>query len=333
MSVQEIPLTTIRTRIRGVPLMPEAVMLALAVIAYFLFPYDLALLTRIMVMMLFVLSLDLVLGYAGIATLGHAALYGTGAYAAGLFAVHVSADPVTGLVVGAAAGAALALVSGLLLMRAHGLTLLMLSIAVTLICQEIANKARDLTGGADGLRGIRMEPVLGLFKFDFVGRTGFWYALAVLCVCYAVLKIVTLSPIGLSVRGIKDSAARMVAIGSPVYRRLVTIYTIGGAIAGVAGALAAQVTQLVSLEVYAFNLSAEALIMLILGGAGRLHGAIIGTLIFMVVHHVAASVDPFNWLFIIGALVLGIVFFVPAGMLGIPAALRNLIGRNGDARP
>ncbi len=324
--------TRSRTTVGRVPFLAEAVMLACAVAAFYVFPYDLALITRFLVMILFVLSLDLVLGYAGIATLGHAALYGTGAYAAGLFAVHVSGDPLVGLAVGAIAGALLAFVSGLLLMRAHGLTLLMLSIAVTLICQEIANKARDLTGGADGLRGIRMEPVLGMFKFDFIGRTGYWYALAVVVVCYAVLKIVTLSPLGLSVRGIKDSAARMVAIGSPVYWRLVTVYTIGGAIAGVAGALAAQVTQLVSLEVYAFNLSAEALIMLVLGGPGRLYGAVIGVVIFMTVHHVAAAVDPFNWLFIIGALILGVVFFVPSGVLGIPKAISDLFRRRDNAR-
>jgi branched-chain amino acid transport system permease protein len=321
-----------RTSLVRVPFLAEAVMLACAIAAFCAFPYDLALITRFLVMILFVLSLDLVLGYAGIATLGHAALYGTGAYAAGLFAVHVSGDPLIGLAVGAVSGALLAFVSGLLLMRSHGLTLLMLSIAVTLICQEIANKARDLTGGADGLRGIRMEPVLGMFKFDFVGRTGYWYALAVVVVCYAFLKIVTLSPFGLTVRGIKDSAARMVAIGSPVYWRLVTVYTIGGAIAGVAGALAAQVTQLVSLEVYAFNLSAEALIMLVLGGAGRLYGAVIGVVIFMTVHHIAAAIDPFNWLFIIGALILGIVFFVPSGVLGVPRAISDLLRRGDNAR-
>lgn len=333
MAVQDIPHTKFHRLFGHAPLLPEMVMLALAVAAYYAFPYDLALITRFLIMILFVLSLDLVLGYAGIATLGHAALYGTGAYAAGLFCVHVSGDPVIGLAVGAAAGALLAFISGLLLMRAHGLTLLMLSIAVTLICQEVANKARDLTGGADGLRGIRMEPVLGLFKFDFIGRTGYWYALAVVCLCYIALKVVTNSPLGLSIRGAKDSAARMVAIGSPVYWRLVTIYTIGGGIAGIAGALAAQVTQLVSLEAYAFNLSAEALIMLILGGAGRLYGAIIGVIIFMTVHHVAAAVDPFNWLFVIGAMVLGIVFFVPSGVLGLPEALVALFRRNTNARP
>jgi len=311
----------------GVPLMGEAVLLAVAAAAFFLFPYDLGFLTRILIMMIFVLSLDLVLGYAGIATLGHAALYGSGAYAAGLFAVHVSGDPLLGLGAGAAAGAAMAFVSGLVLMRAHGLTVLMLSIAVAQICQEIANKARPVTGGADGLRGIRMEPVLGLFEFDFVGQTGYWYALAVLSLVVLVLKRVTASPFGLSARGIKESRQRMTAIGTPVYWRLVAVYTLGGAIAGIAGALAAQVTVLVSLEVYSFSLSAEALIMLILGGTGRLYGAIIGTAIFMIVHHVAAAVDPFNWLFIIGGMVLAVVFFLPSGLTGIGELAGRLAGR------
>jgi branched-chain amino acid transport system permease protein len=305
----------------------NAVLIALAYAAFLLFPYNLGFLTRIVIMMIFVLSLDLVLGYAGIATLGHAALYGTGAYAAGLFAVHVSGAPVAGLLIGAVGGALTAFISGLLLMRARGLTLLMLSIAFAQICFEIANKARPVTGGADGLSGIRMEPVLGLFEFDFVGQTGFWYAVAVLLILLAALRILVASPFGLSSRGIHESVPRMRAIGTPVYWRLVTIYTISGAIAGVAGALSAQVTELVSLEVYGFSLSAEAVIMLILGGAGRLYGALVGTVMFMTVHHVAASVDPFNWLFIIGGMVILVVFFVPSGLLGVPGSLARFVRR------
>jgi len=303
------------------------VLIVIGVAAFFVFPYDLGFLTRIIIMMIFVLSLDLVLGYAGIATLGHAALYGSGAYAAGLFAVHVSGDPLLGLGVGALAGAAVAFVSGLLLMRARGLTLLMLSIAVAQVLQELANKARPVTGGADGLSGIRTDPLLGLLEFDFIGQVGYWYALTVLILVLLFLKMVVASPFGLAARGIHESPARMAAIGTPVYPRLVAIYTLAGAVAGIAGALAAQVTQLVSLEVLGFALSAEAVVMLVLGGTGRLYGAIIGAGVFMVVHHLAASVDPFNWLFIIGALVLGVVFFVPDGLLGLPALLRRLFRR------
>lgn len=310
------------TMIRAI--LPVIVLAAVATVVFFAFPYDLGFLTRIVIMMILVLSLDLILGVAGVATLGQAAMYGTGAYAAGLFAIHVSGDPLLGLFAGAVAGAIIALVSGLLLMRAHGLTLIMLTIAVAQVCQEIANKARPVTGGADGLRGIRMEPVLGIWEFDFIGQTGFIYAVCVLLVVFVFLQILIASPFGLMARGIHESPDRMRAIGVPVYWRLVIVYTVGGAIAGIAGALAAQVTQLVSIEAYGFALSAEAVIMLILGGTGRLYGAIIGTAIFMVTHHVAAAVDPFNWLFIIGALVLIVVFFVPRGLLGLPTALTRL---------
>lgn len=309
-------------RLRG--LAPDLLLLAAGVAVFFLFPYDLGLATRIIVMMVFVLSLDLVLGYAGVATLGHAALFGTGAYAAGLFAVHVSGAALPGLAVGAVAGAAIALVSGLLLMRTQGLTLIMLSIAVAQVLLEIANKARPITGGADGLAGISMQPLFGRFEFDFVGRTGYWYALAVLLLVLLLLKAITASPFGLMLRGVHESPARMRAIGVPVYARLVAVYTLAGAIAGAAGALSAQVTGLVSLDVYGFDLSAEAVVMLVLGGTGRLYGAVVGTAVFMVVQHVAAAVDPFNWLFLIGALVLGVVFFVPQGLLGLPGALRRL---------
>ncbi|MGI3166256.1 branched-chain amino acid ABC transporter permease [Pseudooceanicola sp. 200-1SW] len=308
------------------------VLLAAGVALFFLFPYNLAFVTRIVIMIVLVLSIDLVLGYAGIPTLGQAAMYGAGAYAAGLFAIHVWADPVTGLLVGGVAGAGLALVSGLVLMRTQGLTLIMLTIAVAQICAEIANRARDITGGADGLRGIRMQPVLGLFEFDFIGQTGYWYALAVAALVFAGLSVLVRSPFGLSLRGIHESPQRMEAIGAPVYRRRVTAYTIGGAIAGVAGALTAQITQLVSLETFAFALSAEALIMLILGGTGRLYGAVIGTFVFMWVHHTAAANDPFNWLFVIGALVLAVVFFLPSGVISAPRALTRLLKGDRDER-
>ncbi|WP_343504319.1 branched-chain amino acid ABC transporter permease [Alloyangia pacifica] len=308
----------------AVRFLPPLLMLLAAVAAYFLFPYNLAFLTRIVIMVVLVLSLDLVLGFAGIATLGQAAMYGAGAYAAGLFAIHVWADPVAGLVAGALAGAVLAALSGAVLMRTQGLTLIMLTIAVAQICAEIANRARGVTGGADGLRGIRPGKVLGVWEFDFIGITGYWYALAVMLLVFAVLAILGRSPFGLSLRGIHESPARMEAIGVSVYRRRLAAYTLGGGIAGIAGALTAQITQLVSLETFSFSLSAEALIMLILGGTGRLYGAVLGTVIFMAVHHVAAANDPFNWLFVIGALVLAVVFFLPAGIAHLPTSLKRL---------
>jgi branched-chain amino acid transport system permease protein len=302
---------------------PELLILAGATLAFVCFPYDLGFLTHALIMMILVLSLDLILGYAGIPSLGQAAMYGSGAYAAGLLAIHVTSEPVVGLFAGGIAGAVVAWMSGLVLLRTHGLTLLMLSIAVATILQDIAMKARSVTGGADGLTGISMGTVLGTFEFDLAGRTGFWYACVVLLIVILCLKTVVNSSFGLALRGINNSSTRMRAIGTPVYRRLVTAYTIAGAVAGIAGALSAQITALVSIESYNFSLSAEIMVMLILGGLGRLYGAILGTLIFMTVHHVAAAIDPFNWLFVIGALLLVVVFFAPEGLLSV---LTRLIG-------
>ena len=307
-------------------LLLDLVLIAAGIAAFFVFPDNLGFMTRVLIMIIMVLSLDLVLGYAGIATLGHAALFGTGAYGAGLFAVYISADPLLGLAVGAIAGAVIAFVTGLILMRANGLTLLMLSIAVAQVLQELVNGERDLTGGSDGLLGIDMDPVLGIHAFDFFGKTGYWYALVVLVAVFIFLKIIVASPFGLVARGIHESPARMRAIGTPVYWRLVGIYTLAGGVAGIGGALSAQVTELVSLESLGFALSAEALIMLVLGGLGRLYGAIFGTVIFMTVHHTAASIDPFNWLFVIGAMVLVVVYFIPEGFLGLPDKLRKHLG-------
>lgn len=308
-------------------LLAFAVLILAAIVAFYAFPYNLAFTTRVVIMMIFVLSIDLIQGYTGIATLGHAAMYGTGAYAAGLFAVHVSQAPLPGLVAGAAAGGVIAFLSSLFLMRAEGLTQLMLTIAVAEVMKEVANKFSAITGGSDGLSGIAPAPILGVWDFDFVGKVGYIYAVLVLLAVMAFLKVLTASPFGLALQGIKDSPARMRAIGTPVMRRRIAAYTISGVVAGIAGALAAQSTALVSLSVYNFQLSAEAIIMLILGGTGRLWGALIGTAIFMGVHEVAASVDPFNWLFIIGALVLAVVYAVPQGLLGLPAELRRLVRR------
>ena len=308
---------------------PVALLGVVGLIAFFAFPYDLGFLTRILIMMIFVLSIDLVLGYGCIATLGQAAMYGTGAYAAGLFAVHISANPLLGLLIGAGAGAGVAFLSGLIVLRAHGLGLLMLTIAVAQILHEIANKARVVTGGADGLSGIRMAPLFGRWHFDFIGQTGYLYALAVLVLVMVFLRALCVAPLGLTARGIHESPVRMAAIGVPVYGRRVLIYTIAGGLAGLAGALSAQVTALVSLQVFSFSLSAEAVVMLILGGTGRLWGAIFGTAIFMVIHHLAATADPYNWLFVIGILLLGVVYFIPGGLMGVRQRLRILFGGQG----
>jgi branched-chain amino acid transport system permease protein len=286
--------------------------LLLGLAACALLPDQLGLLTRIFIAALLVLSLDLVVGVAGLATLGHAALFGLGAYAAGLFALHAVPDPLPGLAVGIGAGALLAFVSGAFLLRYQGFTFLMLTVAVAQIVLSLAQKARTWTGGDDGLAGFTMAPLLGRFAFDLEGRVAALYALAVLVVLVYVARRVVDSPFGLAVRGIHENPARMAALGTPVFRRLLGMYTLAGAMAGAAGALSAQTNAVVGLDSLSFALSAEVLVMLVLGGVGRLGGALVGATLFTVLHHTAASINPYHWLFVVGFLLMIVVLVSPA---------------------
>jgi branched-chain amino acid transport system permease protein len=315
-----------------VPFLPELVIAALGIAAFFLFPDDLALLMRILITALFVLSLSLVLGQAGIATLGHAAFLGIGAYSAGLFALHISGDPIFGLVVGGIAGALVAIVSGALLLRTHGLTFLMLTIAVAQILYELANQASWLTGGDDGLSGYRIDPIFGVFKFDFYSRTGYLYVLVVLVLSYFAIRRLVESPFGLSIRGIRSDQSRMQALGSDVHRQLLVVFTIGGFFAGLAGALTAQTSQVVGLSSLGFSASGDALVMLIVGGSRRLSGAIIGTIVFMVIHHFASAINPYHWQFVIGALLVACVLALPNGLVGLIDIVRAKLPGQGGAR-
>lgn len=291
------------------------------------FPTQHAFLAQIAIMALLVLSLDLVVGYAGLATLGHVAMYGAGAYGAGLYALHLSPEPLSGLVIGALAGGIVALASALLLMRTHGLTFLMLTVAVTQILYELASRNRAITGGDDGLYGIDPLPVLGLFKFDFLGVTSFWYALAILSLVFAALRRVMRAPFGQVVQAVRDDAGRVTSLGGRVYRHRVAIYTLSGAIAGIAGALTAQTTQVVGLNTLGVTMSADILVMLVLGGTGRLWGALIGTVAFMIIHHYAAVFDPTSWMLIIGLILIATVLFLPGGMLRGLELLAGLFGK------
>lgn len=302
-------------------LLPEVGLLLAGLLLFFLMPEDLGFATRVLIGGLFALSLDLVLGYAGIVTLGHAAVFGVGAYAAGIFAVRVSGEPLLGLAVGAAAGAAIAAASGLLVLRSHGLTSVMITLAIAQLLAEVASKWRSLTGGDDGLSGIATSPLFGRFEFDFLGQTGYFYALAVLVLAFAFLRRLVRSPFGLTCIGIREDRERMASVGCRVNRHLTIVYAIGGALAGLAGALSAQITQVVGLSSLGFAHSAEVLVMLVLGGTGRLWGALVGTLVFMVVHHFAAAADPFRWMFVIGGLLLVVVLFMRGGITGALAGL------------
>lgn len=287
------------------------IVLAVGLVACWALPDQLGLLSRLAITALLVLSLDLVVGIAGLATLGQAALFGIGAYAAAIFALRLHPDPLLGLAVGMGAGALLAFASGAFLLRYSGFTFLMLTVAVAQIVLSLAQKARDWTGGDDGLSGFTVGPLFGRFAFDMEGRTAALYAIVVLAVGLYLARRVIDSPFGLAVRGIHENRARMAALGTPVFARLLAMYTVAGTLAGAAGALSAQTNAIVGMDSLSFALSAELLVMLILGGAGRLTGALIGALVFTLLHHTAASMNPYHWLFVVGAALMAVVLLPP----------------------
>jgi branched-chain amino acid transport system permease protein len=305
----------------------EALPWLVAAAAYVAFPDYLSLGSQIVINILFALSLDLILGYAGIVTLGHAAFFGAGAYTAGLLAAHGWGEPLTGLAAAAAVSGAVGLGSGAVVLRTRGLTQLMLTLVIAEILSEAANKAGAVTGGADGLEGMSVWPVLGLFRFDLFGRTAYLYCLAVLLLGWLAARQIVHSPFGRSLTGIRENEARMHAIGSPVFRRRLTIYTISAAMAGIAGALLAQTTQFVALEVLSFGRSGQVLIMLILGGVGRLYGAFIGVPLYMILQDRFAQADPVYWNFWIGLGLVLVVVFSPGGVLGQIVPLARRLGR------
>jgi branched-chain amino acid transport system permease protein len=282
----------------------------------FILPGNLVLLAQVLTAGLFALSLDLILGYGGIVSLGHAAFFGLGAYAAGLLAANGWHEPITGLIAAGAAAGLLGLLTSFVVVRLKGIALLMVTMGIALVLHEVAQKARGLTGGDDGLQGIAIDPVLGLFRFDLYGRTAFAYTLVVVLLCFVLARRIVHSPFGLALRGMRETARRLPAIGVTVGRASATIYTHAAMLAGIAGGLLTQTTAYVSVEVLSFERSADVLIMLILGGAGRLYGGLIGAAVFLVLRDRFADVSPQYWFFWLGLILVSVVLFARGGLLG-----------------
>ena len=305
---------TLRTASRLRPLEPVLWLLALA--SPWLLPSHALIINEIAIVALFALSLDLILGYAGIVSLGHAAFFGFGAYAAGLFAKLVTPDPLLGLLVGTAAATLLGALCSVTIQRGTDLTRLMVTLGVTLILYELANRFDTLTGGADGLQGVVMGPLLGRFEFDLAGKVAAAYSLAVLFVCLLLARRLVHSPFGTTLKAVRDNRLRAMAIGIPVASRLAAVYTVAAAVAGAAGALLAQTTGFASLDVFAIDRSADALLMLVIGGVGWLYGGIGGAIVFKLLHDVISGITPQYWTFWLG------LFLVVLVMVGRERLLR-----------
>jgi branched-chain amino acid transport system permease protein len=287
-------------------------------------------LTEIAILALFALSLDLILGYSGILSLGHAAYFGFGAYVAGLLAKHgIVTEPVLALIVSGLAAAVLGFVTSFLVLRGSDLTRLMVTLGVSLILMEIANQLDWLTGGADGLQGITIAPLLGIWEFDLFGHVAYTYSLVVLFVMFVIARRLVHSPFGLSLRSVKGNPLRASAIGISVNARLVAIYTVAAGYAGIAGALLTQTTQFASLNGLSLERSADVLLALVLGGTGYLYGGLLGAIVFKLMQDYLAALTPQYWQFWIG-LVLVILVLVGRERMGSwTAPVRGLLARVG----
>ncbi len=288
----------------------------LPVVVWFAFPGYLVLASQVAAIGLFALSLDLLIGYAGLMSLGHAVFFGLGAYAAGMLSVAGWGEPITGLIAGGLVAAVVGFISSFAVVRVRHLAQLMVTLGIGLMVFEAANRLRQFTGGDDGLQGMSVSPLFGVFAFDFWGHTAYWYAYGVLAICFVAITRIIDSPFGLALRGLRDNPVRMAAIGTPVARRLRKAYTLSAFFAGIAGAVLAQTTQFVALETLSFHLSADVLIMLVLGGVGYRYGGLLGAAVFLVARDILSSLSPEFWQFGLGAAMVLVVLFAPGGVLG-----------------
>lgn len=287
-----------------------------ALIPFLAFPSYLTLASQIAIAALFAVSVDLILGYAGIVTLGHAMFFGLGAYSAGLISKAGWGEPLTGLLFAGVLAGSVGFATSYIIVRVRHLALIMITLGLGFLTAELANALPWLTGGTDGLSGVDTWPILGFFRFDLWGYTAYSYALIALFVAVLASRRIVNSPFGLALRGIRENLGRMPAIGFDYRRHVQKIYTISAAMAGVAGGLLTQTTDTVSLDTLSFQRSADVVVMLILGGTGRLYGGILGAIIFLVARDQLSDMNPQYWYFWIGLLLMAIVLAVPSGILG-----------------
>ncbi len=292
---------------------------------FVLAPDYLVLASQVAIAGLFALSLDLILGFSGIISLGHAAYFGFGAYTAGLVSKWGWGEPLTGLLIAGAATGVFGYITSFVIARFRHLALIMITLGLCLLLVEAANSASWLTGGFDGLQGIETWPIFQTFGFDLYGYTAYSYALAVLFGIFLVARRIIHSPFGLTLRGVRENVTRMPAIGAPVRSHIRAIYTIAAIVAGIAGALLTQTTQTVSLEALGFQRSADVVVMLIIGGTGRLYGGLIGAVVYMVARDQFSGLNPQYWYFWIGLLLIAVVVLLPYGILGgLDSLMRRL---------
>ncbi len=306
--------STARTRAAG-----ALVLLALVILPFLLSDYPRALIAEIFIFAIFAMSLDLILGFTGLMSLGHAAFFGLGAYAVAVLGTQFGLNAWIGVVAGVVIAAAGAGVIGFFCVRTAGIPFLMLTLAFSQLVFSVALKWRDVTGGSDGL-ALPEKPSFFGFDLDH-SLVMYFMTLIFFTAAYFGLRRLINAPLGHVFVGIRENEPRMAAIGYPTRAYKLLAFTIAGAFAGLAGGLYAIYNGFISSDAIYWTASGDILIMTMLGGAGTLIGPPIGAAVFLLMKNVMSSYSE-HWLTIIGVTFIGCVLFFPGGIWGAVQKLR-----------
>ncbi|MFN0070280.1 MAG: branched-chain amino acid ABC transporter permease [Chloroflexota bacterium] len=277
--------------------------------------YQLGLLTQVLIFGVFAMSLDLLVGYTGLQSLGHAAYFGISSYTIAIVSKRVTDNFAVDVLAGLGAAIVTAALFGLLALRTTGAYFLMATMAVAQVLWGIAYRWRSLTGGDDGLPGIS-RPDLGVSWFSLWDTTSFYYlTLVVTIVTLVVLSVIVRSPFGYALQGVRESETRMRALGYNTWRYKYAAFVLSGFFAGVAGMLYVYYNSFVNPHELSVVLSAEALLMVILGGPGTLFGPLLGAGAIVFLRNVVSGMTD-RWLLILGAVYVLVVLFAPRGIVG-----------------
>lgn len=294
-----------------------AAVLALAPLA--LPTYGMTLLTEALILGLFAMSLDLMVGYTRLISFGHAAAYGFGAYACGWLLLHTSlpmlaAIPLAGLLAGV-----LAIGIGWVCTQASGVSFSMLTLAFAQLLYAVAYKWTSVTGGSDGLAGIPRRP--GPFALHaFVSRNGFYYlVIIVLLGAFLFCRALVRSPFGAVLRGVRENEAKTLALGYNARLYKISVVALSYGLGALAGALYAPFAGFANTELLFWLLSGQVLIMVIIGGAGTLIGPILGAAFFLIVEHQLSNYTE-AWALFFGLIFIAFVMFAPEGIWGMVRA-------------
>lgn len=308
-----------------------ATAIGMLVAPFLLTPFRLSLLTEAVVFAVAAIGVYLLTGLSGLPTLGAAAYFGLGGFSAGLLSVHFTGSAWLGLLVATTIGVAFAVPMGWLSVRTSGTVFLMLSLAIAQLLFSAAQAFPGVSGGSDGLVGVKLPELFPGFVLDSVPLRYYWFVL-IFFIIYILSRRFDDSPIAWTLRGIRSNPERMSALGYNVKSTMLLIYVVAGGVGALSGAMYSQHARYVGTETLAFLTSAILLLMVLIGGARYLQGAIIGAAIIVFVRH-ELSTRFDSWELGLGVLIVLIMYFLPSGLSSLPDRFREARRKRAAVEP